>query len=45
MLWNTSLLAQDEHWQTEGRRMVCLDSLAAIPSSADALPETEREPG
>ena len=44
MLWSTNLLEQDEHWQTEGRRMACLDSMAAISPSADALPETEREP-
>jgi transposase-like protein len=32
MLWSTNLLEQDEHWETEGRRMACLDSMAAIPA-------------
>ena len=37
------LLEQDEHWQLEGRRMFSLDSMAAIPPSADALPEPHQE--
>jgi putative transposase len=37
------LLEQDEHWQLEGRRMFSLDSMAAIPQSAEALPESEQE--
>jgi transposase-like protein len=37
------LLEQDEHWQLEGRRMFSLDSMAAIPPSAEALPEPDRE--
>ncbi len=37
------LLEQDDHWQLEGRRMVSLDSMAAIPSIVDALPEPDRE--
>ena len=36
------LLEQDEHWQLEGRRMFSLDSMAAIPPSADALPELDQ---
>ncbi len=36
------LLEQDEHWQLEGRRMFSLDSMAAIPPSAEALPEPVR---
>ena len=36
------LLEQDEHWQLEGRRMFSLDSMAAIPPSADVLPELEQ---
>ena len=39
------LLEQDEHWQMEGRRMFSLDSMAAIPPSAEALPEPDRERG
>ncbi len=37
------LLEQDEHWQLEGRRMFSLDSMAAIPPSAEALPEEHQE--
>jgi len=37
------LLEQDEHLQLEGRRMVSLDSMEAIPPSAEALPETDQE--
>jgi transposase-like protein len=37
------LLEQDEHWQLEGRRMFSLDSMAAIPPSAEALPEPHQE--
>ena len=37
------LLEQDEHWQLEGRRMFSLDSMAAIPPSAEALPEPDQE--
>ena len=37
------LLEQDEHWQMEGRRMFSLDSMAAIPPSAEALPEPHQE--
>jgi len=37
------LLEQDEHWQLEGRRMFSLDSMEAIPPSAEALPETDQE--
>ena len=37
------LLEQDEHWQLEGRRMFSLDSMAAIPASAEALPEPHQE--
>jgi putative transposase len=37
------LLEQDEHWQLEGRRMFSLDSMAAIPPNADALPEPHQE--
>ena len=37
------LLEQDEHWQMEGRRMFSLDSMAAIPPSAEALPEPPGE--
>jgi putative transposase len=36
------LLEQDEHWQLEGRRMFSLDSMAAIPPSADVLPELDQ---
>jgi putative transposase len=36
------LLEQDEHWQLEGRRMVSLDSMAAIPAAADELPPGAR---
>ena len=36
------LLEQDEHWQLEGRRMFSLDSMEAIPPSAEALPETDQ---
>ncbi len=39
------LLEQDEHWQLEGRRMVSLESMAAIPPSAEALPEPDQERG
>jgi putative transposase len=37
------LLEQDEHWQLEGRRMFSLDSMAAIPPSAEALPESDQK--
>ena len=37
------LLEQDEHWQLEGRRMFSLDSMAAIPPNAEALPEPHQE--
>jgi hypothetical protein len=37
------LLEQHEHWQLEGRRMLSLDSMAAIPASAEALPEADQE--
>jgi hypothetical protein len=37
------LLEQDEHWQLEGRRMFSLESMAAIPPSAEALPEPHQE--
>ncbi len=37
------LLEQDEHWQLEDRRMFFLDSMAAIPPSADALPKPHQE--
>jgi putative transposase len=30
-------LEQDEHWQLEGRCMISLDSMAAIPAAADEL--------
>lgn len=32
------LLAQDEHWQMEGRRMFSQDSMAAIPVAAEERP-------
>ena len=37
------LLEQEEQWQLEGRRMFSLDSMAAIPASAEALPEPHQE--
>ena len=37
------LLEQDRHWQLEGRPMFSLDSMAAIPPSAETLPEPDRE--
>lgn len=37
------LLEQDERWQLEGRRMFSLNSMAAIPASAEALPEPHQE--
>ncbi len=39
------LLEEHQHWQLEGRRMSSLDSMAAIPASADALPEPHQEMG
>ena len=36
------LLEQHEHWHLQGRRMFSLDSMAAIPPSADALPALDR---
>jgi transposase-like protein len=37
------LLEQGENWQLEGRRMFSLDSMAAIPPNAEALPEPHQE--
>ena len=36
------MLELDERWQLEGRRMFSLDLMAAIPPSADALPELDQ---
>ena len=38
------MLEQAEHWQLERRRMFSLDSMAAIPPSAEALPEPDLLP-
>ena len=38
------LLEQQEEWQLEGRRMLSLDSMTAIPPAAEKLPAAEPSP-